>query len=231
MTRIARLLFAFALFAAAPTWAADSYLTSAQVDLVILLPPPPAPGSAQEQTEMAEVLALQAARSPERAAQTVADSHESVFDQFGQTLGPKFDPAALPRVTALFDRLGETEEVLTETPKKAFGRLRPFQSNPLVHPSAPLSKSGSWPSGHATRVTMMGIVLAAMIPEQRAPIAVRIDDYKESRVIGGVHYRSDIVMGARAGTATAAVLMNDTAFLADFRPARAELRRALGLPE
>jgi acid phosphatase (class A) len=223
---VTRLLIAALLFAL-PAFAAEQpYLAPAQVDLLRLLPPPPSDGP-----ELAQVLEAQRARTPERAAQAAADAQETVFAMFRPVLGERFVAAAAPLATALFDRLGATEESVVGPAKNGFRRKRPFLESPDVQPVVPTSKSGSYPSGHATRVTLEGIVLASMLPERRDAIFARMTDYARSRVIGGVHYPSDIEAGARAGTAAAAVLFDDPAFEADYGPARQQLRAALGLSE
>jgi len=225
---LTRLLLLAALVLAMPAVAAEHpYLTPAQVDLLHLLPPPPA----DDGPELALVLDAEHARSPERAAQAAADAEETVFDMFRPVLGGHFAPEAAPLATQVFDRLGETESSLTGPVKKTYARKRPFLVSPEVHPAVPTSKSGSYPSGHATRVTMDGIVLASMLPERRDAIFARMSDYAQSRVIGGAHFPSDIEAGARSGTAAAAVLFDDPAFMADYAPARQQLRAALGLPE
>jgi len=213
----------------APAWAADSYLAAGQIDLMRLLPPPPAEGSAQAAAEMAEVVALEAARTPARAAQARADVSEGASDMFGAVLGPA-TAERLPLLTALFERLAETEDAATAPVKRAYARLRPYLANAALHPAAPPSRRGSFPSGHATRSRLDAIVLAAMLPERRGALFARAADYAESRVIAGVHFRSDILGGMDAGTAIAAVLFNDPAFTADFAGARQELRDALGMP-
>lgn len=223
-------LLAAALLFAAPAFAAEQpFITARQVDLLQLLAPPPAAGSVQDRAEMDEVVAREQTRTPERVAQAQADVTETVFAMFGATLGPAFTAPALPAATALFDRLGDTEEDVVGPAKIGFARLRPYLANPALHPAAPTSRSGSYPSGHATRVTIMGVVLAAMLPEYRGPIFARMDDYAESRIVAGVHYRSDIVAGRQAGTAIDAVLFNDPAFRTAFEAARAEVRRVMGL--
>ncbi len=229
MKPIIRLALA-ALLAAGPALAAEApYLTAAQVDLMRLLPPPPAQGSPVDLAEMEEVVSVERTRTPARAALATADAAETVFDMFGALLGPRFAPAAIPAATRLFARLEETEEDVVGPAKKGFARPRPHLANPALKPVAPQSRSGSYPSGHATRGAMMGIVVAAMLPEMRDAIFARTAEYAESRVVAGVHYRSDIVAGRQAGTAIGAVLMNDPGFMAEYGPARAEVRRALGL--
>lgn len=231
MTR--RVLLAAAMLAglcpALPAASAEApYVTAARLDLVLFLPPPPVSGSALDLAEMREVVALQASRSPERAAQSKTDSDETIYVMFSEIVGPKFKAANLPKLDMLFRRVGASEDETVDPVKKVFRRPRPFQANPEVKPSAVISRSGSYPSGHATRSTMMGIIMAAMLPEKRGAIWARVDDYAESRVIGGVHYRSDIEAGKRAGTVMAAIMFADPAFRTDYEAARAELRTALG---
>jgi len=230
-----RLLLVLALLLGVPAWsaaawAADPYLAAGQFDLLRLLPPPPAEESVQAAAEMAEVVALEAARTPARAAQARADVAEAASDMFGAVLGPALTPERMPLLTAMFERLAATEEAATGPVKRAYARLRPYQVNAALHPAAPPSRSGSFPSGHATRSRLAAIVLAAMLPERRGALFARAADYAESRVIAGMHFRSDILAGMNAGTAIAAVLFDDPAFTADFAGARQELRGALAMP-
>lgn len=216
-------------FLATPAFA-QSYLTPQQLDLTRLLSPPPTLGSPQQQSEMDELLRLEQLRTPERLAQARADVDENIFTMLGATIGVGFNQAALPLAAHLFDRLGDTEQALMKAPKQTFNRPRPFLSNPALHPAVHASHSGSYPSGHSTRSTVMGIVLAEMLPEYRDRIFARIGDYAQSRLIGGVHYPTDVIAGRVAGTAIDAVLFNDPTFLAEYLPARDEIRRALNLP-
>lgn len=219
----AALMFAAPSAIGIPAAAAEQpYLTAAQVDLVRLLPPPPAV------PEIAEVLAAQSTRTPARIARAIADIRESVFDMYGSALGPGFIPQAVPLATRVFERLGDTEEVVVAPIKRHYARKRPFMVSDEIRPVVPPSSSGSYPSGHSTRSTMEGIVLAAMVPERRDAIFARMLEYRQSRLIGGVHFPSDIEAGARAGIAIAAVLFNDPGFVADYNRARPQLRAALG---
>jgi acid phosphatase (class A) len=147
---------------------------------------------------------------------------------FGAVLGPRFAPTGLPLATAFFARTAATADAAVDPAKKEFARLRPFLASADVKALGPASKSGAWPSGHATQVTVQAIILAAMLPARREAIWARAADYAESRVVIGMHHPQDLAMGSRAGTAIAALLFADPGFRADYEAVRAELRRALG---
>jgi len=219
------------LVVALPAAAKSPYVTAQSLDLLPYVPPPPTADSARAKAEMDEVLALQASRSPERTAQAAADAVENVYVLFQPLLGPGFNAAALPKTDLLFTRVRDSEGATLDPVKDVYKRPRPFQANSAVKPAIPLSMSGSYPSGHATAGTLMGIVMAELLPEKRVAIWARIDDYAESRIIGGVHYRSDLEAGRSAGAAIAAYMWANPSFRADFAAASNELRASLGLPK
>ena len=113
--------------------------------------------------------------------------------------------------------------------KKYFGRTRPFVNNPEIKALVKPSTSGAYPSGHSSRSSMMAITLRKIMPEKRAAIFERANEYAQSRIIGGMHYPNDLEAGHRAGSAMAATLLASPTFMADFDVARAEIRKALGL--
>jgi acid phosphatase (class A) len=112
--------------------------------------------------------------------------------------------------------------------KDFFNRPRPFLYDKTVSPCLPKEMEPSYPSNHATSGTMMGILLANMVPEKKTEIFKRSWAYAMNRVVGGVHYRSDIEAGRISGTVIAAFLMNDKNFEKDFAAAKTELRATLG---
>ena len=225
-----RALVALILALPAPALAEPvPYLTAEKLDLTLLLPPPPQPGGAVEKAEIEAVIAAQRSADPERIALGVRDAEEDVFTIFANIMGPAFTPANLPIATAFFARVGESEDQTVDPAKKKFARLRPWMVSSDVKILGPSTKSGSWPSGHSTRSTMEAIILAAMVPEKREAIWVRQAEYAQSRVVIGMHYPLDLMVGGRAGTAMATAMFADPAFRADFDSAKADVRKALGL--
>ena len=226
-----RLLMAgwFALFLAVPLASAQPYVTSKTLDIAILMPPPPVAGSPADIADLNAVLAAQAQASEARKLQSLTDSEETIFVMFTSVLGDRFVPDALPKVSTLFSRISETENATLDAVKPIFARVRPWIAHPEVKAFTRPSRTGSYPSGHATQVAIDAIMLSAMVPEKRAEIWARARDYAQSRVVGGMHYPTDLEGGWRAGTAMAAVMFQLSNFRADFDAAQAEVRAVLGL--
>jgi acid phosphatase (class A) len=232
MTLSRRLLLttALAVSLAMPAFAAEPYITGKMMDLTVLVPPPPAKGSDADKADMQAVIDAQANASDARKAQALVDSNESAFDMFTSVLGDKFVAANTPKAATMFERIGDSENDTLDAAKPFFGRIRPYLANPdVVKAYTKLSKSGSYPSGHVTRVTIMAIMVAAMVPEKKAEVWARAADYAESRVVGGMHYPTDVLAGWRTGTAMAAVMFQMPGFKADFDAAKTEVRAALGM--
>jgi acid phosphatase (class A) len=74
------------------------------------------------------------------------------------------------------------------------------------------------------------ILLANMVPERAPAIFARADDWGRSRVVVGVHYPGDVEAARISGSVIDNVLLHDAGFMADFAKAKAEVRRAIGLP-
>jgi acid phosphatase (class A) len=209
--------------------AAKPFSDNTEINLLLLLPPPPALDSAQMKAELGEILTVQVTRSKEMEARAIADATENIW-RFADVIdSPKFNAAALPELAAFFDRVVETEGAVTDPAKAVWMRPRRHLYSDLVRPVVPLSKSGSYPSGHATVGTLMGIELANMLPEKRAAIMARAWEFGHNRIVGGIHYASDIEMGRISGTVIAQTISTHPDFKEEFEAAKAELRAALGL--
>jgi acid phosphatase (class A) len=208
---------------------AKPYSDNKEINLLLLLPPPPALNSDQMKTELGEILTIQVTRTKEMEARALADATENIWRFADVVDNPKFNAATLPKVAAFFDRITETEAAVVDPAKDVWKRPRPHLYSDLVKPVVPLSKSGSYPSGHATVGTLMGIELANMLPEKRAQIMARAWEFGHNRVVGGIHYPSDIEMGRISGTVIAQTISTHPDFKEDFETAKAELRAALGL--
>jgi acid phosphatase (class A) len=202
------------------------YVTKNDVEIIKFLPDPIASGGMDDQMEQQKIIDIQKSSSPERIKRANDDVAETVFAMYGSVMGDQFTAERLPVTAHFFARIGKCEGAVIDVVKEKFARVRPFMANPNIKALVKESKSGSYPSGHVTRSTMMAIVLADLFPERRAALFARADDYAMSRVIGGMHYFNDLQAGQRAGTAIAASLFIRADFHVDLEAARKELMEA-----
>ncbi len=206
------------------------YIDVAPLDLRLLLPDAPANDSEVTRGEVAELLRIQAARTPEQCAKAAADVAVTP-KQFAAALGAAdgLDLDNLKAFKHLLDRLLVLEGVFISKVKNDYHWPRPFLLDTRIQPCITRPTSDAYPSGHSTWATMVALVLADMIPERRTQLLQRADEYANNRIIGGVHYPSDVAAGQTAGTILVSALLTSPRFRADEAAARTELRAALGL--
>lgn len=230
MRRILSAVFLFIALLAEPAWAFDAtYITVEQVNLAKLLAPPPAAHSDQQRRDLSAVLEAQSSRTASQGERAVADNDLSIFRIAGEVFGSNFTAAHLPKTNAFFKGLNEDVRTLFLATKDVWDRPRPFKVSTDVKALGELPTSGSYPSGHAIRGYLAAIILANMVPEKSEILFARGREYGQNRVLAGVHFPTDIEAGRIGGTAMAVAFMQNAAFMKDFREAKAELRRELGL--
>ena len=204
------------------------FIQLSDIDLLRLLPPPPPQDGAVTKAELAEVLSLQQGAGQARIDQAAADAEETLF-RFAYQLFPSLTAQKVPLAAAFFQKLSDDEGLVIDDAKDKWKRPRPFLADDRIKALAKRSTSGAYPSGHTTFGTLVGIVLADMIPEKKAEIFARTEDYGFSRMVAGLHYRSDLLASRMAGTAMVALMMRNDKFKAEAAAVKAELRTALGL--
>lgn len=199
--------------------------------LVKLLVPPPCDSCAQTKVELEELQTLERNRTEAQAEHAHADYKISVA-RFIEGADIKFDSAALEACHPIFDRLLDRTKSAAEHAKNSFCRTRPFNlpNNDLKPLEANNKFSPSYPSGHTTAGTALGALLGYMVPEKRAVFLARAADYGHSRMIAGVHYRSDIEAGKLLGMAVAEEEFSEDAQFRTMLPEATKcVRGALGI--
>ncbi|MBW8785570.1 MAG: phosphatase PAP2 family protein [Novosphingobium sp.] len=207
------------------------YLSAAELpDGLVLIPPPPAPGSAAEARDReAQSRALTLRGSPRWA---LATSDAELFTP-GDTAalacaaGRQIDGTATPLTYRLLRRAGSDFSNSTVSTKNRYNRARPFMVNhqPSCTPSAEevLRHNGSYPSGHSAMGYGWSMVLSELIPQRTTALVARGRAFGDSRRICNVHWLSDTEEGRVTATATFARLQASPAFAADLAAARNEL--------
>ena len=217
----------------APAVQARECKGQADMPLVGLLQPPPCETCEETKSEIDELATLERERTPEQESHATADVKMTV-ERFLEGAGIAFEPEKLRSCDKFFTRPRQEEKAAIDAAKDMFCRTRPYntQGNTL-HPieKAIPNDSFSYPSGHSAYGATMGFILAAMLPEKKAKILSRIADYAHSRMVAGVHFRSDVEAGKMIGAATAASLFADPDFRESFEGAKACVRSAVRMEE
>ncbi len=218
------ILLPAALGVAGPEGKPAPLLGPADIDPALVLPPPPAAGSAQAKAELAELHAAETVRSAAEEADARLDGDTKNATIFAEVLGPRFDLAKLPATSALLRLVRESEKAAVDRGKDEFRRQRPY----IVDTSLKSCKRNddplsSYPSGHTSMAFSMGETLARLVPEKAAPLLARAARYGQSRIVCGQHFRSDVSAGQMLGLLIAERLMAKPEFRAAFAAARAEL--------
>ena len=227
MSRVALCAFALFLASTSASLADPVFLTRADYDPALLLPPPPADDSPAAKTDLAELEQLQAGRTPAQYAHAKSDGEIENPTIFKIAIGDGFDLAALPATAKLLADVRSDEKDAVSVAKKYFRRNRPWVLDPgLQSCSRGDDPQSSYPSGHSTMGYSMAVVLASLMPEKAPAILARASDFAHSRLVCGVHYRSDIVAGEALGTAIAVMLLHNPQFKPEYDAAEAELKAA-----
>ena len=208
---------------------ADPSCPDPAIPVSALLPPPPKHDSAHTKAELQELLRLQEARTSAQVEHVRGDDLRTV-QRFLGGMGIKVEKLS-DSANRLFDCIGVAVEHAVREAKTTFMRTRPYRLHEnKLHTLKKLSDrdSTSYPSGHATYGTVVGLVLGEVFPEKKEEIYKRIQDYGYSRLVSGAHFRSDVYAGNIAGAAIAASLLNNDAFRDQLKDVKVELRKAAG---
>jgi len=212
----------------------NGYLDPKQLpDSLALLPPPPAPGSAQQAADLATYQSTRALRDTPRWALAVKDANLSfpaAASTFGCALQIPISQEGTPNLNMLLRRTLLDAGLATYGAKNKYQRQRPFvvaggeTCTPAEQPA--LAKDGSYPSGHTAIGWAWALVLVQAAPQRMDAVLQRGYAFGQSRVICGVHWQSDVDAGRVIGAAAVARLQSDATFKAQLALARDEITQA-----
>jgi hypothetical protein len=131
---------------------------------------------------------------------------------FQPVLGADFSAENFPLTFKLLQDAERDSKAFTSKGKDRFDRPRPFEADSRVRPVVKTSGDRSYPSGHATRGAMWAAILAEVVPERKKALIGRGQEIGWDRVIGGVHYPTDVYAGQVLGTALAREMLKTAVF-------------------
>jgi acid phosphatase (class A) len=233
----AGLAVASLVVAQTPAAPLKGYLTADTTPQTLrILPPPPKAGSGREADDQAIFTATRAHKGDPRWSLATSDADLSPrAGLFACAIGLKLDETDAPALQRLLGRVAIDGRGVVDPPKDSFNRPRPYvgaAGDPpiCVEKTDALTKSASYPSGHATLSWAWGLILAELAPDRSTEILMRARAIGESRIVCGVHYMSDVEEGRTNGAALVAALHSSPEFRADMETARTEVAAARQTP-
>jgi acid phosphatase (class A) len=205
----------------APAQVQQVYYVEAGPFKTLRFAPPPAPGSMEEQADIAAVLAWQNKRTAVDCANSSRTSMQD-FDSLWGEKSPFADP--LPaEVKDFFARLASDLEEAVNSMKNRYQRPRPYMAYSEAQPCIKKSKGFSYPSGHSSYASVYANVMTDIVPERKAEFFAKADEIAQDRVIGGVHYPADIAAGKVFGDLYHSELLKSDAYREDIGKIKALL--------
>jgi len=179
-------------------------------------PPPPAIGSAQFTTALAEVRQIADTRTAAQIAianawNTASGTYSAgALNLFADTLILKrrVAEADAARILAYANAAAFDAQIACWDTKFAYWYNRPSQADPGITMSIALPNHPSYPSGHSCMTAAFMGVLAERFTDERARLDAMVDEAGMSRLYGGIHHRFDVDAGRQIGRAAAALALN-----------------------
>ncbi|MDR3670045.1 MAG: hypothetical protein P4L36_04335 [Holophaga sp.] len=193
----------------------------------------PQPGTVTAQSELAIMLWLQNSRTAQDVARARSETTPS-FGCFAGAVHPGVTASAtprpveiadFPRTAALLEQAREDVTPLLESLGNTFLRPLPVQSFPAVAPVLPEPVGFAYPSRHATLGVLYAQILCQLDPDDHVAICAAGNLLGTDRVLGGVHYPSDVEAGQRLGKAFATWWIDQPGHLQLFQAACGEWQR------
>jgi len=214
---LAALTLSSGLFSACGNSLKPVYLTWTELSRLPLSPVPEI-SSDEEKADFAVLTQWQAKRTGAQCSQASDETTISFKTMFGK-LHP-FKRPAPASVKRLFQSANADAYVASSIAKERFHRPRPYVRDGAIKPCVAVPSGYSYPSGHASTARLYARILAELDPKCAAKYIRRADDIALNRVIGGVHYPSDIEAGKQLADELYDSLMKNPAFRADLEAAR-----------
>ncbi|WP_408096583.1 phosphatase PAP2 family protein [Peredibacter sp. HCB2-198] len=187
--------------------------TGNEKDLIILSPFEidkvigsfPAPGSVEESEDL-EVLRQYQENRTRRDCQAASQQESATL---GSLFGHLLTKSQVEELSIEFLKQYGEAGGNAYLAKKLYGRPRPYLSHRDLKPCIKKETSESYPSGHATVARVFARLLAHRFPKRAEAFINAANQAALNRVIGGVHYPSDINAGIKLGDYLASKMIRD----------------------
>jgi membrane-associated phospholipid phosphatase len=177
--------------------------------------PPPAFGSPQFTTALAEVRSISDARSAQQLAIATywntssgpftAGALNLIADDIIREHASSEKEAA--RILAFANVAAFDAQIACFDSKFAYWYIRPSQADAAITLPIGLPNHPSYPSGHSCITSAIMAVVADAFPSEKSRVDAYVTEAGMSRVYGGIHYRFDIEAGQDIGRGAAALAL------------------------
>ena len=195
------------------TGTGDVYYLDSTAGQFPLFPAPPLPGSDTDQADLKVLHEWQAKRTAAECTRARAEARGNFESLFGN-VSPFHRPLP-PEVAAFFKHVHADLDYAVGTVKERYQRPRPVWRGFGITPCIDIIGGYAYPSGHAANARLFALILSDLSPDRRAEFMARADEAALNRVIGGVHYPTDIEAGKRLAEAIYTDLHKNLAFQRD----------------
>lgn len=169
-----------------------------------------------------------------RAAQIKVDvtyGATALAERFAPMMGYTLSSTNGPTQWVFFSNSVTSAGYGSNTPKSYYARMRPcvrFNEAPYsTETLSEMKRSYSYPSSHAMTGWGGGMIMAALNPTNQDTILSRAFQYGQSRVLGGMHWQSDVTDARIIASACVARMLNVDMFTRHIEQARTEATRML----
>lgn len=213
------------------------YFRTNPLDGKAILGPPPTPDSAHGKADRALFDETRALEGTARWKTAIQDNDlwgGGALKRFSCAAGVDINERQTPATLKMLHRIELDVRTVGTPAKDAYGRPRPLIGNdaPLcVKREDWMKTNSSYPSGHSMTAWSWALILAEAVPAKADALLMVGREGGESRVICGVHFKSDVEAGRTLGSAMVARLHADPAFIADLAKAKREMAAATAKPE
>ncbi|MET0376876.1 MAG: phosphatase PAP2 family protein, partial [Rhizorhabdus sp.] len=185
----------------------DGYLTL--IDVVLPAPIPQEPRGVADREIFKLTRALKGTARWNMAVSDVPSDAASLMRGFACATRINMTPANAPKTVGLLEKASRDAGRQVIQLKSFYKKKRPFMldAGESCEPQTDeLSISYDYPSGHAAKGWIWGLILAEVVDDRAGPILARARAYGESRVVCGVHNASAIEAGRMVAASTMAVI-------------------------
>ena len=197
---------------------------------LVWLPPPPIAGSTAFAADEAAYQATRKLRDTPRWAMAAKDADLN-FPNAAQTFSCALDlpisQQTTPHLNALLSRLRADTALAGAKAKDAHKRQRPYRAHGDTSCTPQEKhKDDSYPSSHAAIGWAWALLLAELAPDRAEHVLARGLSFGESRIICGVHWKSDVEAGRLVGASAISAVHANPVFAAQVSLARQEVDAA-----